>query len=234
MCTRLGADRNTFRKVGHGLSVCHFKVTAAPLTVSHTFLIAFMQDLNFTIEVWFHYGTQIGQVQGEGSEYYSFEGRLAKYYLPEARRNASHPDLLLLGACTQTAENHDADASAPRSASGAWDLDFFRKRFSSRENLEQEGRASHLTVQYLTDMLPWEAYAYYRTRLRDMVEYLREKLPNTAIMFRTETFYGYAQAAQRDSHNAEVLAMQNSAKAVMHNLDVPVFTCRSLPIRYEL
>jgi hypothetical protein len=90
----------------------------------------------------------------------------------------------------------------------------------------KDGRASHLKPQYLTDVLPWEAYAFYRTRLRDMVDYLRDKLPNTAIMFRTETFYGYG-TAQKDSHNAEVLGMQNSATAVMQRLDVPVFSCRS-------
>lgn len=56
-----------------------------------------MQDLNLIIEVWFHFGTRLGHVKGENIEDYSFESRLAKSYLPEARKNNSSPDLLLFG-----------------------------------------------------------------------------------------------------------------------------------------
>jgi len=59
-----------------------------------------------------------------------------------------------------------------------------------------------------------------------MVTFLREKMPDTPIMFRRETFMGDTLDRGQASYNAEVLAMRDSATAIMHSLGIPLFTCQ--------
>ena len=69
-----------------------------------------------------------------------------------------------------------------------------------------------------TPIMPWEAYAFYRTRLVDLVHFVRAQFPGTPLMFRTETYMSKGT-------NAQIYNMRQSAEYVMDQLDVPLFTC---------
>lgn len=85
-----------------------------------------------------------------------------------------------------------------------------------------------VNAEHSTPVMPWEAYAYYRTRLREMIDYLREAWPSATLMFRPETYV-------HGNINAEVYNTRESAIAVMQAKQVPTFPCKwpqdTLPCR---
>jgi hypothetical protein len=78
MCASLGTSgENSWHKELHGLSVCYFK------------------DIDLTVEMWFHFGTQTGQIKEVDK--YEFEKFVIEKYMPDSREDRRKPDLIVLG-----------------------------------------------------------------------------------------------------------------------------------------
>lgn len=166
----------------------------------HGFSTCYLPDLDFQLEVWFHFGIQ-EHYTVEGNVDYVFEDLMSSRYLPQVRNTTRSPDLIIF-------------------ASGAWDQAFLTWSFPAKEDL---GNQNQVDADHSVALIPWEAYAYQRRRLTEMVAYLRSNFPDAPLMYRPETYY----TGEKNKFNAMVFNLRESAIATMNALDVPIFSCES-------
>ena len=102
-------------------------------------------------------------------------------------------------------------------ASGTWDQRSLSAIFQPTEDVSAS-KQHQAPKDKLVPLLPLQAYAYYQTRLRDMVRFLRAEFPDAGLMFRPETY-------QNKNTNALVYNIREAAIAAMRSVQVPIFLC---------
>ncbi|GAA5905271.1 hypothetical protein JCM6882_003733 [Rhodosporidiobolus microsporus] len=203
----------------------------AKLSVPHYHIKAHCRipDLDLTFAAWFHYGlapefdslppppSEPGSDSSptptvgwnipslptshvnENPPPYAVEGRMREYWLPDAEASVEEgglggkPDLVVIN-------------------SFFWDLRYFAlhaRHFPSRpSSLRAEERP-----------LTYSELAWHRGRVRDYVELVRKAFPGVPVMFRL----GQEHATNRNEGNVAVFQLNESIRAALRELDVPVF-----------
>ncbi|GAA6037472.1 hypothetical protein JCM8097_008205 [Rhodosporidiobolus ruineniae] len=129
---------------------------------------------------------------------YAVEGRLREYWLPD----------------TQTSKDEGGLGGKPDLIvlnSFFWDLRYFAlhaKHFRRPEALFAEERP-----------LTYSELAWHRQRVREYIELVRSAFPDVPIMFRL----GQQKSSNRNEGNVAVFQLNESIRAVLRELDVPVF-----------
>ncbi|TNY22854.1 hypothetical protein DMC30DRAFT_444909 [Rhodotorula diobovata] len=169
-------------------------------------------DLNLTFASFFHYGLAPesdslppdawnipalpSSRENENPPPYSVEGRLREFWVP-AVSEVGRPSMIVLN-------------------SFFWDLRYFAlyaEHFNHHEFLRRKERP-----------LTYSELAWHRSRVRVLVEAVREAFPGVPIMFRL----GQAHQTNRNEGNVEVFQLNESLRAVLAKLDVPIFEWASL------
>ncbi|GAA5865545.1 hypothetical protein JCM8547_007643 [Rhodosporidiobolus lusitaniae] len=203
----------------------------AELSVPHFHIKAHCRipSLNLTISSWFHYGlapesdslpsspssNTSSTLEETGAWYipnlptshpnenpapYAVEGRMKEYWIPDTETSVDDggmggkPDLIVLN-------------------SFFWDLRYLALHarahpFSRPSSLRADERP--LTLNELE---------WHRLRVRDFVQLVRETFPGVPVMFRL----GQDYRTTRNQGNVAVFQLNESLRAILKELDVPVF-----------
>ncbi|GAA5820861.1 hypothetical protein JCM11251_001849 [Rhodosporidiobolus azoricus] len=206
-------------------------VTGAELSVPHYHIKAHCRipDLDLTFAAWFHYGlapesdslpqppsgTDEGTTPSptvgwnipslptshvnENPPPYAIEGRMREYWLPDTETGVADgglggkPDLVVIN-------------------SFFWDLRYF-----ALHARHYPSRASSLRAEERP--LTYSELAWHRGRVRDYVELIRKAFPGVPVMFRL----GQEHATNRNEGNVAVFQLNESIRAALRELNVPVF-----------
>ncbi|BGP11432.1 hypothetical protein JCM10049v2_007339 [Rhodotorula toruloides] len=160
--------------------------------------------LNFTMASWFHYGL------AEPSEDWYMSNlspvdNPPPYFLEDRIESVFVPDMLDIGQPDLIILN-----------SIYWDLRYVVYKAS------HEGWAWQL--KRVTRPMTWRELEWHRRRLRTMVELFRERFSGVPLMFRL----GHPRANNDHNGNVAIYRMNESAKAMMARLGVPIFPWGSL------
>ncbi|GAA5915989.1 hypothetical protein JCM5296_000403 [Sporobolomyces johnsonii] len=166
-------------------------------------------DLNLTLTSWFHYGLSPAHDSAppdawnipaiptshpnENPSPYSIEDRLRDVWIPDAA-SAARPGLIVLN-------------------SFFWDLRYFAYRarhFNASVPVELQREERPLTYAEL---------AWHRQRVTVLVESVREAFPGVPVMFRL----GQQRRTHKNEGNVAVYQMNQSLRALMAELRVPIF-----------
>ncbi|KAJ8291759.1 hypothetical protein OF846_005008 [Rhodotorula toruloides] len=155
--------------------------------------------LNFTMASWFHYGL------AEPSEDWYMSNlspvdNPPPYFIEERIDSVFVPDMLDIGQPDLIILN-----------SIYWDLRYVVYKAS------HEGWAWQL--KRVTRPMTWRELEWHRRRLRTMVELFRERFPGVPLMFRL----GHSRVNNDHNGNVAIYQMNESAKAMMARLGVPIF-----------